>query len=248
MIDTLVGYAGPKYTYASDFNTLCKEPNAPGGCAMMAFEVYGGDNREISKFAYQPGIVPAFFNTFYNAKTMFLLAKNPPTQLIETYYTCVLSQWQSFYQAAGLANSNVQLYLSVAFMVYMYIVVFYHQKVLNVDVKLKSKKEAEAAVQEDFRQAALDEVLLNFGIMKIRFDALVEDAKAADKDFVGFKTAIAITEIKDLDEINSKKKESEGKAAEGELVVDEAAINKELELSSGGGYAMVQTVEPHDQV
>ncbi len=155
----------------------------------------------------QPGITPSFYNTFYNARTMFLLAKYPPTLLIETYYTCVLSKWNSFYQAAGLANSNVQLYLAVAFMVYMYLLVFYHTKVLKQEIEFKAAKERRAAAEEEQKQIALDEVLMHFGIMKLRFDALVEDAASGDRDLTGFRTAIAVSEIKNLDE---------GRPAEGE--------------------------------
>jgi hypothetical protein len=206
MIDTIVGEAGPGSSFKKDFALLGKgtaDTPVPGGMAMLAFEVYGGDNREVSTYAFQPGITPAFYNTFYNARTMFLLSKYPPTLLVETYYTCVLSQWMSFYQAAGLANSNVQLYLTVAFMAYMYMLVFYQTKVLHNEIKFKSAKEKEAQKMEEHRQEVLDEVIQHFSIMRYRFDALVEDSKAGDKDFSGFNMAIAMSEIKDLDMIRS---------------------------------------------
>jgi hypothetical protein len=214
LISTIVGEAGKGSSFRRDFTSLCRGANSstsgvtvPGGCAMMAFEVFGGDNREVSTYAFQPGITPAFANTFYNAKTMFLLAKNPPTLLIETYFTCVLSQWNSFYNAAGLANSNVQLYLTVAFMVYMYLVVFYHTKVLRQDIQFKAEKEKEAARDEELKQEVLDDVIQNFAIMKMRFDALVEDSKAGDKDLSGFRHAIEMSEITDLDATRPEGKE-----------------------------------------
>ncbi len=41
-------------SFAEDFRALCKNSTrVPGGCAVMGFEVSGGDNREISTYAFQ---------------------------------------------------------------------------------------------------------------------------------------------------------------------------------------------------
>lgn len=115
MISALYGRS--QTSYYDDFEKICssaEDSTVPSGCAVIAIEFYGGDNRILTTYAFQPSITPAYTNTIYDAKSMFLLSKYPPTVLIETYYSCVLSTWEAFYQAAGLANSSVQLYLGMS--------------------------------------------------------------------------------------------------------------------------------------
>lgn len=83
MISTLIGTSSKTGGFAVDFNKICNGTLAPPGCAMLAFEVYGGNNRAVNKYSYQPSSTPAFSNTMYNSKTMYILTRKPPTQLIE---------------------------------------------------------------------------------------------------------------------------------------------------------------------
>eukprot|EP01034_Spumella_vulgaris_P022688 gene22688-28837_t len=240
LISTIVGESDKGSTFRKDFNGLCKGSvsstgvNVPGGCAMMAFEVFGGDNRQISTYAFQPGISPAFYNTFYDVKTMFKLSKTPPTVLIETYYSCVNDQWNSFYNAAGLANSNVQLYLTVAFMVYMYLIVF------RCAAKTSSSRRRRRS---------------RWPARKMRFDALVEDSKAGDANHTSFKHAIAMTEIRDLDETRPQEVrilDDKGGEISG---VRPASRGGDVELTETGyggnthqDYEQVRHYDDHEQV
>jgi hypothetical protein len=188
LIDTLRSTTrdANKTTYADDFKMLCDGVNVPEGCAALAFEVVGGDDREITTFAYQPGITPAYFNTIYNTREMFLLAKTPPTQLIETYYTCVLSHWDALYQSLGLASSNVQLFLTVFFMLYMYLLVLYHNNATaGTKIKYRVDKEAE-------RDLKLKDVMDNFEALKLCMDALRLDCEIRDHQMTCLRTAHVI--------------------------------------------------------
>jgi hypothetical protein len=50
----------------------------PFGCAMLVYEVYGGDNRVVNQYLYQPST-----------------ATKAPAALVETYYSCVFGVWNS---------------------------------------------------------------------------------------------------------------------------------------------------------
>jgi hypothetical protein len=69
-------------------------------------EVYGGTNRDISHYYYQPSINPAFKDTIYDEKLLNLLALKTPTSLVETYYSCVMSTWRAVYDAIGLGAAT----------------------------------------------------------------------------------------------------------------------------------------------
>jgi hypothetical protein len=75
---------------------------------------------------------------------------------------------------------------------------------LRQDIQFKSEKDRAAAREEELRQEVLDDVIQNFAIMKMRFDALVEDSKAGDKDLTGFRHAIVMSEVTDLDAVRSE--------------------------------------------
>ena len=57
MVDTVAGLLGNKNRgFKKDFNTLCSSSTGPGvqpGCAMFAFNIDAGNNRDISTYFYQ---------------------------------------------------------------------------------------------------------------------------------------------------------------------------------------------------
>ena len=161
---------------------------------MFAFEVYGGDDRVVNEFSYQPSSTPAYQDTIYNARTMTVITKRAPTSLVETYYSCVLSTWDSIFQAIGLANSSVQFFVTVGFFIYFYSVVTYLNKVHNKDIEMLKAKKRRLAREYKMREKQLDRVATVFGVMKTRFDALCDDIKAGDKNFTGFERAVVLTE------------------------------------------------------
>lgn len=181
---------------------------------MFAFEVYGGDDRVVNEFSYQPSSTPAYQDTIYNARTMTVISKRAPTSLVETYYSCVLSTWDSIFQAIGLANSSVQFFVTVGFFIYFYTVVTYLNKVQKKDIELLKAKKRRLAREYKMREKQLDRVATVFGVMKTRFDALCDDIKAGDKvrfsrqwtldlfphisvsikNFTGFERAVVLTD------------------------------------------------------
>ena len=70
----------------------------------------------------------AFNDTLYVTKAIEHISSVPPTKLVQSYYSCVMSEWQAFYAASGLSASNTQLYVGVAMIVYMYLSVYIFQK------------------------------------------------------------------------------------------------------------------------
>ena len=88
-------------TAKNDFSELCSHASSnnqiESGCAMFAIEFYGGEDRTISEFEYQPGggrrAKIAFANTLYNKVAMDRITKEPPTRLTQVsneYQSCVL--------------------------------------------------------------------------------------------------------------------------------------------------------------
>jgi hypothetical protein len=59
MVDTLIGLdEDNKRSFSRDFRALCSpnvtiDVNISAGCAMIAVEVYGGEDRSISEYYYQ---------------------------------------------------------------------------------------------------------------------------------------------------------------------------------------------------
>ncbi len=185
MISTVLGTPNPtkgkKSTWQTDFGKICNGTVVAAGCAMFAFEVYGGDNRIVNEFLYQPSTTPAFTDTLYSARTMAVVMKRAPTSLIETYYSCVLGIWDSIFQAIGLANSSVQFFITVGFFIYFYTVVTYLNKVQNKEIELLKEKKKRLAREAKMREKQLDRVATVFSVMKTRFDALCDDVKAGDR-------------------------------------------------------------------
>jgi hypothetical protein len=73
MIDTLIGIdkslnPDDARSFSADFDNLCspsvtkysKDNNISDGCAMIAFEIYGADDRSISDFYYQVNFFLSF--------------------------------------------------------------------------------------------------------------------------------------------------------------------------------------------
>lgn len=65
---------------------------------------------------------------------------NPPTKLIQNYFSCVMNVWDSFYAATGLASSNSQLYIALGIAVYLFVLVTYQNYVNNAQIPWKSQK------------------------------------------------------------------------------------------------------------
>ena len=110
----------------------------------------------------------AFENTLYVSEAMQHVAEVPPTKLVQSYYSCVLSEWESAYNASGLAASNTQLYIGIAFLVYVYLSVLCFQKFSGggETVKWKAAKVKEEELKqkhaEDFVQALQRDVQQGF--------------------------------------------------------------------------------------
>lgn len=185
-----------KASYGSDFKKICSGNNSiASGCAMFAFEVYGGDNRIVNQFLYQPSSTPAFTDTLYAPRTMAVITKRAPTSLVETYYSCVLGVWDSIFQAIGLANSTVQFFVTVGFFLYFYSVVTYLNKIRNKDIEMLKSKKKRLAREAKLREKQLDRVAETFSVMKTRFDALCDDIKSGDRNLRGFERAVLLTEL-----------------------------------------------------
>lgn len=180
MISTIFGSS--QRSFHADFRKICSgNGTIASGCAMFAFEVYGGDNRVVNEYSYQPSSTPAYQDTIYNQRTMTVITKRAPTSLVETYYSCVLSVWDSIFQAIGLANSSVQFFVTVGFFIYFYSVVTYLNKMQNKDIEMLKTKKRRIARENKMREKQLDRVASVFSVMKTRFDALCDDIKAGDK-------------------------------------------------------------------
>jgi hypothetical protein len=180
MISTILGASA--HSFRSDFRKICSgNGTVAAGCAMFVFEVYGGDNRVVNEYSYQPTATPAYHDSIYSSRTMAVITKRAPTSLIETYYSCVLSIWDSIFQAIGLANSSVQFFVTVGFFIYFYSVVTYLNKVQKKEIELLKQKKRRMAREALMREKQLDRVAVVFGVMKTRFDALCDDKKSGDR-------------------------------------------------------------------
>ena len=69
---------------------LCGDQGiGPSGCALFAFEVYGGNNRMANEFYFQPvGKAPfvgkvAYTNSIYFPHALLRMGKETPTKLIQ---------------------------------------------------------------------------------------------------------------------------------------------------------------------
>lgn len=98
----------------------------------------------------------AFENTLFVEQAVKHLSAVPPTKLIQSYYSCVLSEWEAAYNASGLAASNTQLYIGLAFLVYMYFSVLYFQK-FTADGKEKVKWKVAKLKEEELQKKHADE-------------------------------------------------------------------------------------------
>eukprot|EP00595_Chromulina_sp_UTEXLB2642_P002996 CAMPEP_0196767558 /NCGR_PEP_ID=MMETSP1095-20130614/41744_1 /TAXON_ID=96789 ORGANISM="Chromulina nebulosa, Strain UTEXLB2642" /NCGR_SAMPLE_ID=MMETSP1095 /ASSEMBLY_ACC=CAM_ASM_000446 /LENGTH=280 /DNA_ID=CAMNT_0042136003 /DNA_START=1261 /DNA_END=2104 /DNA_ORIENTATION=- len=89
------------------FDILCsgsiiEDQMIPPGCALLAVEFYGGDDRHLSEYYYQPSTI-AFTNNIFLSYAMKQILTNPPTRLVQLYYDCVLSPVSAFFTSTGLA-------------------------------------------------------------------------------------------------------------------------------------------------
>lgn len=71
---------------------------------------------------------------------MMYAINNPPTKLIQSYYSCIMKIWDAFFAATGLASSNTQLYIGLGLLAYMYLLVWYQNRVYKSEIRWKSQK------------------------------------------------------------------------------------------------------------
>jgi hypothetical protein len=88
MTSTNYGITNGSRTFTADFAELCSpEVNgAPAGCAMFTIEFFGGDDRVVSIYDFQPSLAPAFSNTLFLPKAMKRITQYPPTKLIQVSF------------------------------------------------------------------------------------------------------------------------------------------------------------------
>lgn len=130
-------------SFTKNFNKLCGTgPNSfgPIGCAIIALQFSGVDNRDISDYFFQPvSMIPskgpvAYTNTMYRAATFEKFARDTPTKLKQVFYDCHKTQSQAFLAAVGIAFSNAQLGVTVGFTALIILIVQF----LNRTVKKKA--------------------------------------------------------------------------------------------------------------
>jgi hypothetical protein len=199
MVSTVTGSSSN--SYATDFRSICGGRRIPGttikvptGCSMLVYEVYGGDNRVVNSYLYQPSTAIAFQNTIYIPKTMAVITTTAPTALVETYYSCVLDVWNSIYAAIGLANSSVQFFVLVGFFLYFSSLLLYLNQYEKRGIESLKQKQRRLAKEAEIREAKLTRVAEVFDNMKLQFDALCEDMKKGDRSFSGFERAVIMAE------------------------------------------------------
>lgn len=191
MISTLLGSS--LTTYRQEFQSICNGTDSSistavmRGCAMFAFEIYGGDDRAVNKYLFQPSTVVSYANTLYNTKTMAVITKKPPTSLTEKYYSCVLDYWPAVLQAVGVANSTVSFFLQIGFFFWFYGIMLYLHKVRKQkDVKFLKDK----MMEEEAQKERLLKMVDSFETMQLWFDALASDVVHDKDDLANFKAIV----------------------------------------------------------
>lgn len=143
-LSSLLGTTASTSSFTKDFNRICAGKKSseytPSGCAIFSIEFYGGSNRIVSIYDYQPSNTPAYTNTLYNSQVMAYAVKTPPTVLIQSYYSCVMTVWNALQAASGLAVANTQAYIGLGIMAYVYIAVLIYNQLLKSFVPYKSQK------------------------------------------------------------------------------------------------------------
>lgn len=141
MVDTLIGPAATSGRgYSKDFNKLCSssvDPSVAAGCAMIAFNLDGEDDRSISTYFYQPSSTPAYSNTLYIKNELIMLQKVTPTSLIQTYYSCVLAPWPALLNAVGVGASSATVFVMVGFAVYVFFILFLLNRYYGANIPSK---------------------------------------------------------------------------------------------------------------
>eukprot|EP01038_Epipyxis_sp_PR26KG_P009688 gene9688-13041_t len=171
-IASLLGFTAKTSSFTKAFSKLCGSvKGVPNGCAMLVFEVYGGKARDISKYFFQPTTTPAFTNTIYFQVCLQKLAAKPPTVLVQLYYSCVLSPWNSFYAAVGLANSSTDLYVGWGFTFAVFFGFLYLTKGQKLDIPTKIAKMKADQLEEELKAKDLE-------LMRQQFHALRQDLLA----------------------------------------------------------------------
>eukprot|EP01033_Poteriospumella_lacustris_P013355 gene13356-9561_t len=187
-LSALLGFTARESSFARDFDRLCSgRPNsayAPRGCAVFSVEFYGGANRVVSSYAFQPANQPAFRNTLYDVGVLSYAVKTPPTVLIQSYFSCVKTVWQSLQAASGLAVANTQAYLGLAILAYVYVAILIYNRLLQSFVPYKAQKLMEEQLAEEERQTFLAAILEDVRAGRLTGAFAAEDAikkSAAEK-------------------------------------------------------------------
>lgn len=146
-LSSLLGTTSSTSSFTKDFNRICSGKKSseytPSGCAIFSIEFYGGSNRIVSIYDYQPSNTPSYTNTLYNSQVMAYAVKTPPTVLIQSYYSCVMTVWNALQAASGLAVANTQAYIGLGIMAYVYVAILIYNQLLKNFVPYKSQKVSE---------------------------------------------------------------------------------------------------------
>jgi len=119
-------------------------------CMMWTFNVYGQDSYFTNPQNTQL-FAGACRNSLYLDSAFKLVATIPPTPLVQTYYSCTLIAYDSFFAALGLSLGNADIYARAFLFLVMSIFISYRLCTKTIDPEIlssghyESPKQAEAA-------------------------------------------------------------------------------------------------------
>jgi hypothetical protein len=127
MVDTvMMDYNTANKNFTGNFQALCNSSDpssgAPAGCAMIVVEFYSGFDYSINDFYYQFRD-SSCTSSIVHPQAVAKINITQPERLTQVFYNCYMRPWDAFFQAAGLASANTQLYMGFAFTLYLFLVV-----------------------------------------------------------------------------------------------------------------------------
>jgi len=154
-------FYGPGGTYSSYSSTdVCGIDPLTGlarFCFPWTFNVYG------SSFYTNPQNTQLFAgacrNSLYVDEAFKLVTSTPPTPLVQTYFSCTLKPYESFFNALGLSLGNADIYARASFFMFMLIFISYRLLTRTIDPEIlssghyESPKQAEAVKSNDSSDA-----------------------------------------------------------------------------------------------
>jgi len=180
LLDTL---GSPNSNFTTNFDSLCSANAEIGsvsaGCALLAFEVNGGQNRDISDYYFQPASAKgtvAFANTLYSAQA-FQAMQTPPTSLTQIFYQCVMTQNDAVTYATALAKSNAEIYMGILLTIWMTVLVFCLNDVAKVKPPVKTITQKNLALQREKEEEEAKREALAIFTMSLFEDLSKEDQK-----------------------------------------------------------------------